>query len=48
MYTHEKITLSVVAESIARPKGYLFVGEYDPKAHVRKNVSQLRYAFTSV
>nr|WP_245266507.1 DUF3182 family protein [Bradyrhizobium sp. WSM1743] len=34
MYTHEKVTLSAVAESIARLKGCRFVGEYDPKAHM--------------
>ncbi len=34
MYAHEKVTLSVVAESIARLKGCRFVGEYGPKTHV--------------
>ncbi|WGS17360.1 MULTISPECIES: DUF3182 family protein [unclassified Bradyrhizobium] len=33
MYTHEKVTLSVVAKSIARLKGHRFAGEFDPKAH---------------
>src|SRR5262245_53870397 len=34
MYTHEKVTLSVVAKSIARLIGHLFVGEFDPNEHV--------------
>jgi hypothetical protein len=34
MYTHEKVTLSVVAKSIARLNGHRFAGEFDPKAHV--------------
>ena len=34
MYTHEKVTLSVVAKSIARLVGRRFVGEFDPTAHV--------------
>ncbi|OKO66987.1 hypothetical protein AC629_43220, partial [Bradyrhizobium sp. NAS80.1] len=34
VYTHEKVTLSVVAKSIARLVGHRFVGEFDPKAHV--------------
>lgn len=34
MYTHEKITLSEVAKSIARLDGYRFAGEYDPEIHV--------------
>ncbi|WP_167561212.1 DUF3182 family protein, partial [Bradyrhizobium sp. AS23.2] len=34
MYTHEKVTLSVVAKSIARLVGHRFAGEFDPKAHV--------------
>jgi hypothetical protein len=33
MYTHEKVTLSVVAKSIARLNGHRFVGEFDPKAN---------------
>jgi hypothetical protein len=31
MYAHEKVTLSVVAKSIARLNGHRFVGEFDPK-----------------
>lgn len=34
MYTHEKITLSEVAKSIARISGNQFVGDYDPQVHV--------------
>ncbi|WP_181769417.1 DUF3182 family protein [Bradyrhizobium sp. UNPA324] len=34
MYTHEKVTLSVVAKSIARLIEHPFVGEFDPRAHV--------------
>lgn len=34
MYTHEKITLSEVAKSIAHLSGYPFAGEYDPEVHV--------------
>jgi len=34
MYTHEKVTLSVVTKSIARLNGHRFAGEFDPKAHV--------------
>jgi hypothetical protein len=30
MYTHEKVTLSIVAESIARISGWRFAGVYDP------------------
>ena len=30
MYTHEKVTLSIVAESIARASGWRFAGVYDP------------------
>jgi hypothetical protein len=33
MYTHEKVTLSVVAKSIALLTGRRFAGEFDPKAH---------------
>jgi hypothetical protein len=29
MYTHEKVTLSVVAEAIAKIKGAEFAGYYD-------------------
>lgn len=34
IYTHEKITLSEVAKSIAHLSGYPFAGEYDPEVHV--------------
>ena len=30
MYTHEKVTLSIVAESIARVNGWSYAGVYDP------------------
>src|SRR6516225_9565329 len=30
MYTHEKVTLSIVTESIARISGWRFAGVYDP------------------
>lgn len=33
MYAHEKITLSVVAESIARLNGYSYAGIFDPDRH---------------
>lgn len=33
MYTHEKVTLTVVAKSIARLVGYRFLGEFDPEPH---------------
>lgn len=33
MYTHEKVTLSVVAKSIARLNGHRFAGEFDPNVH---------------
>jgi hypothetical protein len=34
MYTHEKVTLSVVAKNIARLVGHRFLGEFDPTVHV--------------
>ena len=33
MYTHEKVTLSAVAKSIAHLIGHPFVGEFDPSGH---------------
>src|SRR5207248_1823749 len=30
MYTHEKVTLSIVAENIARINGWRYAGAYDP------------------
>ena len=33
MYTHEKVTLSIVAESIARVNGLRYAGVYDPAEH---------------
>src|SRR5262245_50255696 len=33
MYTHERITLSAVAASIARLSGCRFAGDYNPKEH---------------
>jgi hypothetical protein len=33
MYTHEKVTLSIVAESIALVNGWRYAGVYDPAEH---------------
>ena len=38
MYTHEKVTLATVAETIAELIGYEFDGEYDPVRHASGNI----------